>query len=147
MRIIRDNQTGLGKGFGYVNFDEREAVALALQKNEQELKSREIRISRHIKKMKVKKGEAAQKHTSNQNQRGHDKSNKSAAAGGRSGDKMKGHPARKPDRVNNFGGKEKRKGNINRDEIKEYGGDRLAEIGKLKVNLFKFEKKLTSALK
>lgn len=144
MRIIRDNQTGLGKGFGYVNFDEREAVALALQKNEHELKSREIRISRHIKKMKVKKGEAAQKHTNNQNQRGHDKS---AGAGGRSGDKMKGHPVRKPDRVNNFGGKEKRKGNVTRDEIKEYSGDRLAEIGKLKVNLLKFEKKLTSATK
>ncbi len=133
VRIIRDNQTGLGKGFGYVNFDEREAVALALQKNEQELKSREIRISRHIKKMKVKKGEAVQ------SQRGLDKAKSGAWAGGRGGDKVKGHAVRKPEqrRENSFGGKEKRTGNVRnvaKDEINEYGGDRLAEIGKLKVN-------------
>lgn len=121
VRIIRDNQTGLGKGFGFVNFEEREAVAMALKKNEQELKNREIRVTRHIKKMKIKKGETTLK--------------------SQSGDKMQafipGHRVRKPDRPNsNIGRKETRKRDVVTDELNEYMGDRLAEIGKLKVIIY-----------
>ncbi|XP_075677354.1 uncharacterized protein LOC142645293 [Dermatophagoides pteronyssinus] len=44
VRIVRDSKTGIGKGFGYVNFADKDSVVLALEKNGQMLKNREIRI-------------------------------------------------------------------------------------------------------
>ncbi|XP_078034835.1 uncharacterized protein LOC144468906 [Augochlora pura] len=44
IRIVRDNKTGIGKGFGYVNFKTEDAVALALELNGTLLRNREIRV-------------------------------------------------------------------------------------------------------
>ncbi|KAH7645302.1 rna-binding protein 34-like [Dermatophagoides farinae] len=44
VRIVRDPKTGMGKGFGYVNFKTKDSVVLAMEKNGQMFKNREIRI-------------------------------------------------------------------------------------------------------
>ena len=46
VRIVRDRQTSIGKGIGYVNFAEEEAVAQALKLNGSELEGRTIRVQR-----------------------------------------------------------------------------------------------------
>lgn len=46
VRIIRDKKTGLGKGFGYINFEESHSVDFALKLNGQTLKNRPLRIQR-----------------------------------------------------------------------------------------------------
>ncbi|XP_067680759.1 RNA-binding protein 34-like isoform X2 [Haliotis asinina] len=45
VRIIRDRQTGLGKGFGYVLFSEKSSVDLALQLHKSVLNGRKIRVT------------------------------------------------------------------------------------------------------
>lgn len=44
VRLVRDGKTGMGKGFGYVNFNNKDSAVLALQKDGQSLKGREIRV-------------------------------------------------------------------------------------------------------
>lgn len=46
IRIVRDQRTGMGKGFGYVNFKSEDSVELALQLNGENVKERPIRVSR-----------------------------------------------------------------------------------------------------
>ncbi|CAK9813408.1 RNA-binding protein 34 [Anthophora quadrimaculata] len=48
IRIIRDNMTGIGKGFGYVNFKTEDAVTLALELHGTILADREIRVKPHV---------------------------------------------------------------------------------------------------
>ncbi|KAE8574970.1 hypothetical protein XENTR_v10003650 [Xenopus tropicalis] len=57
VRIIRDQKTGIGKGFGYVLFESADAVQLALKLNNSELSGRKIRVKRSL------TAEAAQKST------------------------------------------------------------------------------------
>lgn len=45
VRVIRDKQTNLGKGFGYVLFSDRPAVHLALQMNGMKLGKRALRVT------------------------------------------------------------------------------------------------------
>ncbi|MBW0508305.1 hypothetical protein O181_048020 [Austropuccinia psidii MF-1] len=45
IRMITDNVTGKPKGYGYIEFDERDALVEAIKKSGQELGSRPIRIS------------------------------------------------------------------------------------------------------
>lgn len=45
VRIIRDGRTGMGKGFGYVNFKNIDSVQLALEMEQVSLKNRVLRIS------------------------------------------------------------------------------------------------------
>ncbi|RKP12533.1 hypothetical protein BJ684DRAFT_16986 [Piptocephalis cylindrospora] len=45
VRVIRDKQTNLGKGFGYVLFSDRPAVHLALQMNGMRLGKRALRVA------------------------------------------------------------------------------------------------------
>ncbi|XP_046577604.1 RNA-binding protein 34-like [Haliotis rubra] len=45
VRVIRDRQTGLGKGFGYVLFAEKSSVDLALQLDKSLLNGRKIRVT------------------------------------------------------------------------------------------------------
>ncbi|XP_077201869.1 RNA-binding protein 34 [Paroedura picta] len=46
VRIVRDRNTGIGKGFGYVLFKDTDAVHLALKLNNSELKGRKLRVKR-----------------------------------------------------------------------------------------------------
>ncbi|XP_041044837.1 RNA-binding protein 34 [Carcharodon carcharias] len=50
VRIVRDRVSGMGKGFGYVLFQSMDAVTLALQLNNSELKGRKVRVSRSVEK-------------------------------------------------------------------------------------------------
>lgn len=50
IRIIRDKFTGVGKGFAYINFENADAVELALKLDGTELNKRPIRVRRSIKK-------------------------------------------------------------------------------------------------
>ncbi|XP_063919236.1 RNA-binding protein 34-like [Zophobas morio] len=44
VRIVRDPRTGMGKGFGYVNFQNSDSVTLALEMENVKLKDRELRV-------------------------------------------------------------------------------------------------------
>uniref|UniRef100_A0A8C4WY54 RNA binding motif protein 34 n=1 Tax=Eptatretus burgeri TaxID=7764 RepID=A0A8C4WY54_EPTBU len=48
VRIVRDNDSGLGKGFGYILFESADGVALALQLHGSELSGRKVRIQRSV---------------------------------------------------------------------------------------------------
>ncbi|XP_048452502.1 RNA-binding protein 34 isoform X2 [Rhincodon typus] len=50
VRIVRDRESGMGKGFGYVLFQSTDAVTLALKLNNTELKGRKLRVSHSLKK-------------------------------------------------------------------------------------------------
>jgi nucleolar protein 12 len=52
VRLVRDKTTGIGKGFGYVNFVEAEAVELALRLINQEVAGRKVRVTRAVRKAK-----------------------------------------------------------------------------------------------
>ncbi|XP_006895455.1 PREDICTED: RNA-binding protein 34 [Elephantulus edwardii] len=55
VRIIRDQVTGMGKGFGYVLFENTDAVHLALKLNNSELMGRKLRVMHSVSKEKLKK--------------------------------------------------------------------------------------------
>ncbi|XP_078255229.1 RNA-binding protein 34 isoform X1 [Rhinoraja longicauda] len=59
VRIVRDRESGMGKGFGYVLFQNTDAVTLALELNNSELKGRKMRVSRSVKKERVSQDPAA----------------------------------------------------------------------------------------
>jgi len=52
VRIVRDAATGIGKGFGYVNFASEDSFEIALTLNGSELDGRKIRVSRCVRKAK-----------------------------------------------------------------------------------------------
>ncbi|NXS79870.1 RBM34 protein, partial [Erpornis zantholeuca] len=53
VRVVRDRRTGLGKGFGYVLFENTDAVHLALKLNNSVLMGRKIRVQRVADKRKA----------------------------------------------------------------------------------------------
>nr|XP_033787753.1 RNA-binding protein 34-like [Geotrypetes seraphini]XP_033787754.1 RNA-binding protein 34-like [Geotrypetes seraphini] len=53
VRIIRDKGTGMGKGFGYVLFNDADAVQLALGMDGLNMLGRKLRVKRCVKKEKV----------------------------------------------------------------------------------------------
>ncbi|XP_075222701.1 uncharacterized protein LOC142325170 isoform X2 [Lycorma delicatula] len=55
VHIIRDNKTGMGKGFGYVNFKFQDSVEFALKLNGAMLKKRNIRVKRAVKRFAEKR--------------------------------------------------------------------------------------------
>ncbi|NWR16546.1 RBM34 protein, partial [Emberiza fucata] len=55
VRVVRDRTTGLGKGFGYVLFENTDAVHLALKLNNSVLMGRKIRVQRVTDKKKEHK--------------------------------------------------------------------------------------------
>ncbi|KPM07120.1 RRM domain-containing protein [Sarcoptes scabiei] len=63
IRIVRDSQTGIGKGFGYVNFKSNDSLVLALEKNGNLFKNREIRIKAYNYQKDSDKNIAAKKET------------------------------------------------------------------------------------
>jgi nucleolar protein 12 len=50
VRVIRDNKTGIGKGFGYVAFKSDDTANLAIKLDGSMLKERKIRVTRCVKK-------------------------------------------------------------------------------------------------
>ncbi|XP_039594269.1 RNA-binding protein 34 [Polypterus senegalus] len=65
IRLIKDRNTGLVKGFGYILFKTPDSVQLALKLNSSELKGRKLRVQRSVKKQKQNKNTLAiqTKHT------------------------------------------------------------------------------------
>ncbi|KAL2306266.1 hypothetical protein Nmel_004182 [Mimus melanotis] len=55
VRVVRDRRTGLGKGFGYVLFENTDAVHLALKLNNSVLMGRKIRVQHVADKTKAQK--------------------------------------------------------------------------------------------
>nr|XP_043872675.1 RNA-binding protein 34 [Solea senegalensis] len=55
VRLVRDKNSGLGKGFGYVLFENADSVMLALELDGSALDGRSIRVKRSVKKEKQKK--------------------------------------------------------------------------------------------
>ncbi|NWT94021.1 RBM34 protein, partial [Urocynchramus pylzowi] len=55
VRVVRDRSTGLGKGFGYVLFENTDAVHLALKLNNSVLMGRKIRVQRIMDKRNEQK--------------------------------------------------------------------------------------------
>ncbi|NWI63724.1 RBM34 protein, partial [Todus mexicanus] len=53
VRVVRDRKTGLGKGFGYVLFENTDAVHLALKLNNTDLMGRKVRVKRCGEKWKA----------------------------------------------------------------------------------------------
>lgn len=54
VRLVRDQNSGLGKGFGYVLFESADSVQLALELDGTKLEGRSIRVKRSVKKEKQK---------------------------------------------------------------------------------------------
>ncbi|XP_072169120.1 RNA-binding protein 34-like [Diadema setosum] len=54
VRLIRDKETGVGKGFGYILFEDPSSVQFALKMNGTKLKGRGLRVKRAVKKEKQK---------------------------------------------------------------------------------------------
>ncbi|XP_065816344.1 RNA-binding protein 34 [Labrus bergylta] len=55
VRLVRDQNSGLGKGFGYVLFESADSVQLALELDGTKLEGRSVRVKRSVKKEKLKK--------------------------------------------------------------------------------------------
>ncbi|NXC32302.1 RBM34 protein, partial [Campylorhamphus procurvoides] len=62
VRVVRDRKTGLGKGFGYVLFENTDAVHLALKLNNSVLMGRKIRVQRTGQKKKAPQKIPSQSH-------------------------------------------------------------------------------------
>lgn len=54
VRIVQDKDSRVGKGFGYVNFKSKDAVALALELNGTTILNREVRVKPYIEQYKSK---------------------------------------------------------------------------------------------
>ncbi|XP_072516391.1 RNA-binding protein 34 [Salminus brasiliensis] len=84
VRLVRDRNSGVGKGFGYVLFASADSVMLALNLNGSELLNRKIRVKRSVKKEKEKEKRG----------RGPERRN-AKGPGGRGAERRKGaHPGR-----------------------------------------------------
>lgn len=55
VRIVRDSGTGLGKGFGFVVFDDRASVKKALELNDTQFKGRSLRVKKVVENKNDKK--------------------------------------------------------------------------------------------
>ncbi|KAM9314730.1 RNA-binding protein 34 isoform 2-T2 [Pholidichthys leucotaenia] len=65
VRLVRDKNSGMGKGFGYVLFQSADSVQLALKLNGSKLEDRSIRVQRSVKKERQKQdGKGASRRTS-----------------------------------------------------------------------------------
>ena len=69
VRLIRDGTTGMGKGFGYVNFVDEESVAKAMRLNNQEISGRKVRVSKSVRKPKSAVAHKAERKIKNRQNR------------------------------------------------------------------------------
>jgi len=102
VRLIRDSATGIGKGFGYVNFATTESVDLALRLMNQDICGRKVRVSRAVRKAKPGKLIASNTEKKNKWQKGINKSNSNSktdfkSQGQTSGSKIHGKTKRTKD--------------------------------------------------
>ncbi|PBC33872.1 RNA-binding protein [Apis cerana cerana] len=67
VRVVRDNKTGVGKGFGYVNFKNEDAVTLALELDGTTISNREVRVKPVIDQYKKKKDKYRKRSHSTEN--------------------------------------------------------------------------------
>ncbi|KAI3658423.1 hypothetical protein MP638_007525 [Amoeboaphelidium occidentale] len=67
IRLVRDAATSVGKGFGYVLFEDRASATLALQLNGSECGNRKIRVTRCSDSEKLKTIKVAKQKTQEQN--------------------------------------------------------------------------------
>jgi len=58
VRVVRDRETSIGKGFCFVEFESKDSVGLALKLNNMELEGRKLRISACLSKAKQEKKKA-----------------------------------------------------------------------------------------
>ncbi|XP_021945288.1 RNA-binding protein 34 isoform X2 [Folsomia candida] len=117
VRIIRDRDTGYGKGFGYVNFLETSSVELALAKNDALFKKRPLRVSLHRRREPTASAYGGGNKSSN-SAIGH---SKTGPSGGNATTAVTQH--KKKTGVTRSQGMRKRK--------EDFAGDRTAELGKL----------------
>ncbi|KAJ8002233.1 hypothetical protein DPEC_G00177770 [Dallia pectoralis] len=80
VRLVRDKNSGMGKGFGYILFENIDAVQLALKLDASKVLGRSIRVKRSVKKEKGKKklgpgGKGGKKNT-NKGKEGKERSTK-----------------------------------------------------------------------
>uniref|UniRef100_A0A8K9XK73 RNA binding motif protein 34 n=1 Tax=Oncorhynchus mykiss TaxID=8022 RepID=A0A8K9XK73_ONCMY len=61
VRLVRDKNSGMGKGFGYILFQSIDAVQLALKLDGLKLLGRSVRVKRSVKKEKEKKNVVSQR--------------------------------------------------------------------------------------
>jgi len=61
VRVIRDKATGIGKGFAYVHFQDKENVMFGLKMNDSELKGRKIRVYKARSQDEVSNGGVSKK--------------------------------------------------------------------------------------
>jgi nucleolar protein 12 len=69
VRLIRDSKTGIGKGFGFVSFDGRDGVILALEKNGAEFEGREIRVMKAGRETQKKENHSRKRDSKNARRR------------------------------------------------------------------------------
>ncbi len=124
--MIRDRDTGLGKGFGYVNFLDKASVELALKKDGDDFNNRPLRISRCVKKLKTT---GDNKFNNNNIQRKGSKSFKFPPPP--PGHKSEQRQERNNSRDSKRNVKKISQGMRQRKDV--FAGDRTAEVGKFKV--------------
>jgi len=65
VRLVRDSNTGIGRGIGYVNFTDKDSVETALKLNGTQVCGRSVRVSRSVRKPKKDKQVEKQKQQPN----------------------------------------------------------------------------------
>lgn len=96
VRLIRDPQTGLGKGFGYLLFQSADSVQLALELNGSKLEGRSIRVKRSVHNDKLRKGQRSPTEPPGKNRRRRETKQTHPSKPGRSGAKPGARPGAKP---------------------------------------------------
>jgi RNA recognition motif-containing protein len=136
VRVIRDRDTGLGKGFGYVNFEEPASVELALKKEGTELKNRVVRISRCVKKLKSKDKDSGFISNAPKVKGEYGAFKRIKSKNRNDGGSVVGNDTQSNKRFSNPRNPKnnrKRLSQGERQRLEPFGGDRTAELGKLKV--------------
>ncbi|XP_076666160.1 uncharacterized protein LOC143367833 [Andrena cerasifolii] len=151
IRIIRDNKTGVGKGFGYVNFKTEDAAALALELDSTMIANREVRVKPCTKQDKKKKGKHGKRSLSTEDRRNDSpkklKNNAEVAVGVRNrdnavqritGKKQKFEKQSSPQQAGAFQGQKtdghKKKGKNKLEKKKKIMAEKLAAKPKKPIN-------------
>ncbi|XP_028829443.1 RNA-binding protein 34 [Denticeps clupeoides] len=96
VRLVRDQESGMGKGFGYILFVSADAVQLALKLDGSTLLGRKIRVKRSVKKQKQKSDSGGEKGPQGKNTKGFGKrASEGRSAGGRQNKTAGGRPFQK----------------------------------------------------